>query len=437
MKQEKYTDFYPEIILRKLYDRMFPGEQRKTLKVCVITSIAVAFMCYFMLMVTGYSGPDSNSEGVLMYHSFGWALSIGRWFIAYAETYAVGSAVIPFLIVMMYSLLVGFSALILFRVFDIRQTVCHILITAIFVSFPVVEMQFGYLYMAVYYAFSFFCVVAGTMLIRTRKIAGYIAAFILFTFMLGSYQSYIGGVAALAVMLFAYDMINNRKIGASFADLGATAGVGIISAVADLLIVNITMKRAGIEASSRVSGFSLSSILDNFGFSFEYSFKWFLWYFKDELFSRDKIYLVLFALLMILVVLIFVKMIMERHYAGAVLMLAAVLLIPFAMNTILFLFPSNGVTTIMKYHYVLIFVFGIALIDKCSFNLYKCGAKWISYLLLFVLLNTYILSANIGGLVYKAAYTETYTEAMAMVNRIYAVEGFEKKQDQGCSCFGN
>lgn len=428
MDKEKLNDYMPEAVFKNLFDRLFPGEHRKALKVSMITSIVTAFLCYFMLMVTGYSGPDSNSEGVLMYRGFGWALSIGRWFIGYVQTRAAGSAIIPFLIVMMYSILVGISAVILCRMFNVRGTFLHVLITALFVSFPIVELHFGYLYMAVFYAFSFFCVVAGTLLARIRKVWGYIAALLLYIAMLGSYQSYIGGVAALAVMLLIYDMSEKRGIGASFADFGATAAVGAVASVLDLFIVNFTLSHENLVASDRVAAFSFKDIMDNLQFSLIWSFKWFFYYFRDGLYSRNLLYNILFVVLLVVTVLVIVKLFMEKKTAHALIIIPAMLLIPYAMNIVQFLFPHNGVQTIMRYHYVLVFVFGISLLEKVSFTAVKVAGKWVTYIALIVLLNTYILSANIGGLVYKAVYTETYTEAMIMMERIYELDGYKKNE---------
>lgn len=424
MNREKIENSMPEKALGALFEKLFPGEYKKELKVAMVTSIASAFLCYFMLMVTGYAGPDAIGEGINMYQGFGWAVSIGRWFLAYTETRLVGSAVIPFLIVIMYSVLIGLSSISVFRLFKIEGTFVQILLTALFVSFPVVTMQFGFLYMAVYYAFSFFCATFGVLLIRKRKVWTCVLAAVLFTCMLGSYQVYIGAVAALAIMLVITDICDNKPKKSAFLDLGLTAGIGAVSCVLDLLIMKFAMAKEGMEAAERVDGFSLKDIFENFGFSFKYSVVWFFSYFKDELFSRNLLYLVTFVLIILGFILCLVNIIKEKRYADVVLLIVFLYLIPHTMNICQYLFPHNGIFDIMRYHYVLIFAFMIAIIKRSSFSLPKSILLWGSYIVIFVLINTYALSANIGAIKYKIIYTQNYTEASAMVNRVYALDGY-------------
>lgn len=424
-KSEKYM---PDKVIENLLENLFPREQKKTFLVTMITSVITAFLSYFMLMVNGYAGPDAINEGVYLYRSFDYAISLGRWFIAYVYKHVVGNAIVPFLIVMMYAILVGLSAYILFRMMNVKSTISHILVSAIFVSFPVVTLQFGYLYMAAFYAYSFFCVVAGTQLIRTKKLWGFIAAAVLFVTMLGSYQSYIGGIAALAVLMLIVDIVDGKKTKTAFLDFGLVALVGALSCAINLLVVNLTIAKEGIEKADRVTGFSFADIFENFGFSFKYSFIWFFTSFEDKLFSRDMFYLVTFICLIVVLILFVIRLIKEKKILEGVILLISVYLIPHCMNLVQYLFPHNGISGIMKYHYVMMFVLLVALIERCDFKLPKCITQWCAYVCMFLLINTFILSANIAGLVYKTVYTENYTEASAMINRVYELPGYVRDE---------
>ncbi len=44
------------------------------------------------------------------------------------------------------------------------------------------------------------------------------------------------------------------------------------------------------------------------------------------------------------------------------------------------------------------------------------------------MINTYVLSANVTGIALKILYNETYTEASAMLQRVYEIDGYEKNR---------
>lgn len=417
--------FQPDTVLRRLADNVVPEKYRKMVLISLVSSVVTAFLSYFLLMVNGYAGPDSIVEGVNLYGNFDWAISLGRWFLAYTERYAVNSAVIPFLIVIMYAILVGISAIALFRMMKIESTVCHILIPALFVSFPIVSMQFTYLYMAAYYAYAFFCAVIGIRLIRKRKIWAYLLSVVCFVTMMGSYQSYLCAVAALAAMMLTVDMLDGRKKKDALIDFGITAGIGFISAVLNMLIIRLTFSYENIAASSRVADFSVSEIFANFGFSFKYAFIWFFTYFlNDTVFSRNLFYIITLAVTLIAFICCVMKLIRDKKIANVILATIGFILIPQCMNLIQFLVPHNGVLNIMRYQYVMIFPFMIGLIKRCEFKLPNLIMKWAAYLAIFALVNVNILNANVTEMTLKLIYNETYTEASAMVQRVYEVEGY-------------
>lgn len=418
----------PDNVLKRLFAYLIPENKKVEFRISMISAITTAFFSYFMLMVTGYAGPDAIIEGVHQYTGFGWALALGRWFLAYVQRHVVGNAVIPFLIVIMYAVLVGLSAIALFRMFNITNKAAYVLIPALFVSFPIVLQQFGFLYMAAFYSYSFFATVMSILCIRQRKIWGYVIGIICLLTMLGSYQSYIGSVAALAVMLFVIDLIDGRKKRDAFLDFGATALAGVIASALDLVCINVTMTKENIAAADRVSSVSLQDILGNIHFSFVYAFKWFFTYFEDSLFSRDKMYLLLLLVIVVCALICVINLIIAKKYLEAFLTLFGVYLVPHAMNMSQYMFPHNGINGIMRYHYVLIFVFAIALINRCDIKIAKCITQWLAYVSMFALLNTYILSDNIGGLQYKITYNQNYTEASAMINRVYELKGYKQNE---------
>ena len=186
--------------------------------------------------------------------------------------------------------MIGVSAYIICRMTLLTKPFYQIMLTAMMVSFPVVLHQFAYMCAALAYSFSFLAVVIGTLFIRTRKIPGIIAGTLCYLMMLGSYQSYIGAISSLAVILLIYDSLYEKKIATGFIRFALCGVCGLAACLIDMPFSSWMMKIHGIEQSSRVAEFSYKSIFANLGFSIKYSYVWFFSYFNNEVLSRNRLY---------------------------------------------------------------------------------------------------------------------------------------------------
>lgn len=426
MKQIDAEEYSPENVFLKLKVFFLPGNIQKDAKRIFVTSLVTAFLCYFWLMVTGYAGPDAVVEGINLYQGFGWAISMGRWALAYMQRYLFGNAIIPFLIVILYALFIAGALVMIIRMTDIRNRFCQVILSVLFISFPVVQGQFEFLYMAVYYAMSFFCATLGLFFVRAKRIWGYPITVVSFVLMLGMYQAYVSSVAALAVILLMFNLIDGKKKLESFSELFTAIVCGLIASVIDVIVVRLTNMAEGQSEMDKIQNFSFADIVNNLGFSFEYSVKWFGEFFEDTIFSRNILYAVILAMTLMGLIISVIRLMRERKRVEAILLILFTLLFPHATNSILYLFPHNGITEIMKYQYALIFILLAGLIERCIFPIPKAVMKWASYVVLIALAGTYVVSDNIAGVLFKVIYTENHTEASMMLNRVYALDGYVK-----------
>ncbi len=416
-------DLSPESVCGNLKTRFF-GSKDDSPKAILITTIVCTFLCYFYHMVNGLGCPDTLTEGIYTYKSYDYTTSLARWMIRYLNELFGKNIVVPALIVLFYCLMIGISVYIICRMTGLTEPFYQIMLTAMMVSFPVILHQFAYMCAALAYSFSFLAVVTGTLLIRTRKIPGIIAGTLFYLMMLGSYQSYIGAISSLAVILLIHDALYEKKISAGLIRFALCGACGLFACLIDMPFSSWMMKIHGIEQSSRVAEFSYRSIFENFGFSFKYSYVWFFSYFNNEVLSRNRFYFVIFAVIAVLSVLTIIRLFKDKAILKAIIVSASILVLPAAMNLILFVFTGYGMHDILRYQYVLIFLLLFILHKYLGKNIFNSLSKYLSVLAVLFLLIGNIISANCTAYMYKIYYDHYKQQYMLAMNRIYELEGY-------------
>lgn len=401
------------------------GEYKKLTITGIITTIVMTFVCYFYEMIYGLGCPDLLCEGLRYYRNADYATSQARWMIRYLNTIAGKNVVIPALTVTLYCAMIGLSALLICHMMKIDKPLYVALLTAAMVSFPVISHQFAYLYMALAYSFSFLAVTIGIMLARKRKVLPFIISVLFFLMMMGSYQSYVGAAAALAVVMLLYDAVSEEKIGICFANFGLSALAGLLGAVIDIPFSRLMMKIYHTGTEHRVSEFSFESIKQNIGFSLKYAYVWFFSYFDDDVLARDMVYAVIFGVIAILSVIIIVLKFKNKKIAHAFTIIGALFVLPLAMNLILVLIPTGGVRALMKYQYVLIFAILLFFHNYIGKKIFNNILAYVSVIMIALVLFGNVVAANCTTFMYKYSYDYAEKQALLMLEEIYEIEEYE------------
>ena len=415
----------PETLLKNLHTDFF-GEKRFSPAVILITTLANAFLCYFYHMIYGLGCPDTLTEGVYYYRNADYSTTQARWMLRYINELFGKNVVIPSLIVIFYCLMIGVSAIIICRIINLTEPLPQILLTSMMVSFPVILHHFAFFYMALAYSVSFLAVTAGCALIRTRKIPGIIAGILCFLIMMGSYQSYIGAVSALACILFIYDILNEKKVSVSLVNFLLCGAAGIAACLINMPFSRWMMNLHHVGADGRVEGYTFKSAIDNLGFSLKYSYVWFFSYFNNDILSRNRLYTVVFVILAVLIALTLVKLIREKRYINALLFAVITALLPIAMNLLLIIMPENGMRDILRYQYVLIFVLLFILHDHLGSGLINSVLKYPSYVAIVFIFIGNVISANSTEKMYKLVYDHYEQQFTLALERVYELEGFKE-----------
>ena len=417
----------PEVMLKNIRNKHF-GEKEKSPLAIFITTIACTFLCYFYHMVYGLGCPDSLTEGLYYYRNADYSTTQARWMLRYINELFGKNVVINSLTVLFYCLMIGISAYIICRIIKRTKPVPQVLLTAMMVSFPVILHHFAFFYMALAYSFSFLAVTVGTAFIRTRKIPGIIAGVICYLMMMGSYQSYIGAISALALVLFVYDILNEKELKKGILNFVFCGVGGIAACLLNSPVSKLMMKIHGVGADERVNAFSIKSAIDNIGFSLQFSYKWFFSYFNNEVLSRNRLYPVIFAVIAVLTVLTVIKCVREKKIARAILTVVSIAVMPMAMNLLLIIMPENGMRDILRYQYVLIFVLLFIFHEYLDTGLVNKILKYPAYIAILFLFITNVITANCTERMYKLVYDHYEQQFLLALNEVYDLEGYTENE---------
>ena len=419
----KNFDPSPENLFSKIRVKYF-GYREDSPKAVLITTLFTAFLCYFRHMIDGLGCPDTLTEGIYFYRDADYTTSLARWMIRYINEIFGKSIVMPPVIVLLYCLMIGISAYIICRMTGLTDTFSQVILTSMMVSFPVILHQFAYFCAALCYSFSFLAVTFGILLIRTRKAGGIITGTLCFLLMMGSYQAYIAAIASLALIMLIYDSLYEKELKTGLIRFILSAVCGLAACLINMPFSSWMMKIRNIEPSPRVTGFSVGDIFENLGFSLKYCYVWFFSYFNNVVLSRNRLYGVVFAVTLLLVILTIIKLVKEKKIAAAVAVLLSVLVLPLGMNLLLIVITGYGMHDILRYQYVLIFALMLVFMKYLGKDAI-CGIlKYAALLSVIILFIGNVVSANCTAYMYRIYYDRYEQQFTLAMGRVYELDGY-------------
>lgn len=415
----------PGNLFRSIIEKKFSSKE-STPKYILITTCITTFLCYFYEMIWGLGGPDTLNEGVYYYRNADFSTSQARWMIRYINELFGKNIVIPALIICIYCLMLGISAYMICNMIHIKKPLVQILIASMMISFPVVLHHLAYLYMSIVFSFSFLMVVAGTCLLRKKKVYSIILGTLCYLLMMGSYQGFIGAISALAVVLLISDSLTNDTLKEGFLNFALTAASGIVACLLNIPVYKLMIRLHNTGIDERVSSFSFSELFNNLGFSLKYSYVWFFNQLNTHTLSRNRIYAVIFGVMIILTVIMIIRKIREHKIGAVATTIVSLLLLPLAMNIVLVVFPSNGLRMILCYQYVLIYPLLFILHEHSISGSWGNILKYISVLAVILMLVGNVITANCTARMYKLCYDHYKQEFTLALGRVYELDGYEQ-----------
>lgn len=411
---------------KRFWNRLFENENTK-IRCIFTTAFALSIISYYLLIITGLTCPDGICEGLTFYNysSEDWASRNGRWAIRYLNKLS-GNVVIPMFVVLAYCFCICCVVYLLLDCFKINKRISIISMTAIMVTSPCMIAHFLYTYMALAYGVSCLLSTFFVWIIYTQKGKWkYFPACISLCISLGMYQSYIGLSMLLILLLFITDAIKRVSWKAIVKQAFEYFINGFLGCLLYLVISKLDLKIRNLSPASRVSSFDLKQVLFSLPLSVKSAYEKLFLYFHDEMFHRNRLYLLLFAVAVLFIGMEVISLIKQRKYINIFIIIILIPLLPVAANFVGLIIPSFEIYLLMQYQYILVIPFSIWIIEYVGsknkvMNAMRAGL----YLIVLVISWTYVVSANATYICYRLSYNHINFETSLILEDIYELPGF-------------
>lgn len=242
---------------------------------------------------------------------------------------------------------------------------------------------------------------------------------------LGMYQSYIGLSMLLILLLFITDAIKRVSWKTIVKQAFEYFINGFLGCLLYLVISKLDLKIRNLSPASRVSSFDLKQVLFSLPLSVKSAYEKLFLYFHDEMFHRNRLYLLLFAATVLFIGMEVISLIKQRKYINIFIIIIIIPLLPVAANFVGLMIPSFEIYLLMQYQYILVIPFSVWIIEYVGsknkvMNTIRAGL----YLIVLVISWTYVVSANATYICYRLSYNHINFETSLILEDIYELPGF-------------
>lgn len=388
------------------------------IKCVVFITFLTGILSYYLFAIDGYGHPDSLCEGLYYYTGADWATMCGRWAVRYLNFLSGHNVVIPGLILFLYLVCVSIAVLLLSYFLNIKKVSSLIMVSAMMTASPVIVCQLTFSYLAVAYAVSFLATVLYCVLVRQKSALLNIVGVIFLVLSMGLYQTYIGVAFALIIFITLLDILDGRSIEEIIRGLIKYVVTGIIAVIIDIAEFKAELYFRNLSEASRVSQFDLRLIITSFKESLKNSYIVFAQYFADGILKRKYFYVIFTITAVSALIILLMRIYKQKQFWRIAATIVLILSIPAGMNIVSILIPYNGISSIMKYQYVLVIPLAFALFERISIKeAWKQMMNLAIYVSLIAIIFTYIISANATFLGLRISYRtmEKQTELILTV----------------------
>ena len=368
----------------------------------------------------------------------GSAIALGRWMraiLAYAVSKAFGgnNLGMPLLYGMVSIFFIAASALVIIRIFDIKNGLMQAAVCGLMVSLPVVTSTLFYMYTAPYYFLGLFLSTAAVLIAREcGGVKGFVLATLCVSFTLGIYQAYLAVAVSLFVMTLIFDIINDRYPGlpSFFRSAFYALGICVLGFAAYMVVWKVLMRVLGLSAAnyqdiSALGSKGIATYLE--GIRAAYARFFLIFDRKSEnLYPMGLrwVQVVILALSAVLSVWIVVLRFRKDRLQGVALVLLIALL-PLCFNLV-YMIGAKSVHTVMLYGQCMLYVYLICVVGYLAGQGGKTGVSCrrvvAAVLLLMVAMNIYFDN----GCYMKAEMTlqQTINNMTVLTARIKSLDGY-------------
>lgn len=415
-----------EAFFKRIKNRYSPLQQWAFVAVMLVGLIAHGYIIFNRI---------SYHDNTACLFSLGATYELGRWglgIIRDLQIYTTRTFAVPVFNGLLSMIFIGFAAMKLVKIFDIKSKASAFVIGAVMIAYPTVPSIFSFMFTSwPYFLGLLLSVQAAEVLIEKRTVGRAVVSAILLAISLGLYQAFFAVTISIFLIKLLQDVISCKTDSVSdYAKQGFTylislgLGLGVWSVIASVFkkIKHIdTMEYKGMGEGYDLAQFPTKVVL---------SFK--------EFFSASYAgvnglkYLRLLTLLVIIVTVIHIAMLVFRRSANVGVKVSALIgavLLPLGMNVMYILSTSEEyyVDSLMVYGTAFVLILPVVLIEYLNDNdgtIIKL-ITWIQIIAIFVITISYVYLDNAAYMKAEIAEEQATSYFTQLAANIKSCDGFK------------
>ncbi|MBE5869372.1 MAG: hypothetical protein E7293_10545 [Lachnospiraceae bacterium] len=378
-------------------------------------------------------------EYVHMFHH-GHGYELGRWLYGLMGNFTFridGVYSLPFFNGVLHLILLSISIAIFLKPFDFRSRWTKCVFAALFVAFPTVACNMGFMFTLPYYGIAvLFMAIAFYVLVNYRY--GFIASTLLICCSLGIYQAYWGLAAGFLLLYLITECMNEKTEAKPLILLAVKSLIALLFGVILYLIVNKIMVNVqdvemtvyqGVDKIGQLEISQIPSILQKaYGYFFRFTTENYLhitWYpLVRAVIALGYILTVIFGVV--------ACVINRKHILKTVAMVLFTVLFPLAVNSIYIMSNErSNVHTLMCYSVVLVFLLPLVyvreVVKRCSRKVPAQVAKYAYLAAVLAVTVIYVRFSNIYYMNLETSYKQTHSFMVTLSTRMQELEGYDSE----------
>jgi hypothetical protein len=383
----------------------------------LFTVYLFGFINYFYFLVNTVLSPDGLTYGPI-YKSGGWEIDLGRPLLLVVDRLR-GGLVSSSIIVFFALLYLSISVMIIRRTFPIKKKFSLFLISVLIALFPTFSESSLFIYCFDSYCFAFFSSILGVYFIRNKK---YIFSILSIIVSLSLYQAYISVTITGVLLLFIFDILDDKQ---SIKDFIIQMFIVFIGILCYFIILKLGMFVLGRSLADYkgASSFGINTILSIPNSIFNAYSDFYSYFFLEKIifnqyYLRNIINLILFVLMLII---LYFKFRNLNFYQMALLILSLCML-PITINIMNLIACDTRINLVTAIGFCMFYLLFVILIEKYSIIPI---IKSISIVVILVLCYTYLLSNNGTFQSRVDTYNHYYAQSSYILNQVKSLKDYD------------
>lgn len=376
----------------------------------IISTFIIGFLVHGMVFYNKFATDDSMYS---FYDSLN-TVPLGRFFSVVTGFFSsfYDLPVVNGFLTLLYG---GISVVLLCKIFKVEDFIVKVLIGAVFISFPVVTANFGYMHLADAYMLGVLLSIASFYVFYCLE-GNILIASLLLALSIGVYQIYLVFAIMLCLFVLIKRLVDKEDIFKLIVKMLLYGGIAL---VIYFILMKASLYFYHIELKDYQGVNSLFSVsLKDIPYNLYYGYKVFFHYFiKIKPYNFSIFVFIGYGILATFGLKEVYQYLCswKQHRLHSALLGLLLLLIPFAANVILIF---SDITTLvyhilMTHHYVLVIIFPLTFI-KCK----KIKCNQLVIFATMVIVFNYFLVANVAYFNMQQKYEKSYALALRVIDRM-------------------